>query len=126
LQFLLLLSNGPELALHRHDRELKKTCINFIPCSAWTISSFCQTIIFFGAIYIHCGGRHPVVVVCGWYAALLFGLFHGDTLIFDYHFIFNLFEVLLNYIILFYIYTWILIYIHCGGRHPVVVVWLRL
>ena len=26
-----------------------------------------------------------------------------------YHFIFNLFEVLLNYIILFYIYTWILV-----------------
>ena len=37
------------------------------------------------------------------------GLFHGDTLIFDYHFIFNLFEVLFNYIILFYIYTWILV-----------------
>ena len=37
------------------------------------------------------------------------GLFHGDTLIFDYHFIFNLFEVLLNYVILFYIYTWILL-----------------
>ena len=41
--------------------------------------------------------------------ALLFGLFHGDTLIFDYHFIFNLFEVLFNYIILFYIYTWMLV-----------------
>jgi hypothetical protein len=50
LQSILLLSNGPELALHRHDREFKKTCINFIPCSARTISSFCQTIIFFGAI----------------------------------------------------------------------------
>jgi hypothetical protein len=37
------------------------------------------------------------------------GLFHGDTLIFDYHFIFSLFEVLFNYIILFYIYTWILV-----------------
>ena len=37
------------------------------------------------------------------------GLFHGDTLIFDYHFIFNLFEVLFNYIILFYIYAWILV-----------------
>ena len=47
----------------RHDREFKKTCINFIPCSARTISSFCQTIIFFGAISIHCGGRHPVSVM---------------------------------------------------------------
>jgi hypothetical protein len=36
-------------------------------------------------------------------------LYHGDTLIFDYHLIFNLFEVLFNYIILFYIYTWILV-----------------
>jgi hypothetical protein len=39
----------------------------------------------------------------------MFGLFHGDTRIFDYHFIFNLFEVLFNYIILFNIYTWILV-----------------
>jgi hypothetical protein len=59
----LLLSNGPELALHRHDRELKKTYINFIPCSARTISSVWQIIIFFGAISIHCGGRHPVSVM---------------------------------------------------------------
>jgi hypothetical protein len=63
LQSLLLLSNGPELALHRHDREFKKTCINFIPCSTRTISSFCQTIIFFGAISIHCGGHHTVSVM---------------------------------------------------------------
>jgi hypothetical protein len=41
----------------------KKTYINFIPCSARTISSFCQIIIFFGAISIHCGGRHPVSVM---------------------------------------------------------------
>jgi hypothetical protein len=34
-----------------------------IPCSARTISSFCQTIIFFGSISIHCGGRHPVSVM---------------------------------------------------------------
>ena len=61
---VVLLSNGPELALHRHNIEnKKKTCINFIPCSARTISSFCQTIIFFGAISIHCGGRHPVSVM---------------------------------------------------------------
>ena len=40
-----------------------KTCINFIPCSARTISSFCKTIIFFGAISIHRGGRHPVSVM---------------------------------------------------------------
>jgi hypothetical protein len=33
------------------------------PCSARTISSFCQTIIFFGAISIHCGGHHPVSVM---------------------------------------------------------------
>ena len=39
----------------------------------------------------------------------MFGLFHGDTLISDYHFILNLFGVLFNYIILFYIYTWILV-----------------
>ena len=63
LQSLLLLSNGPELALHRHIENLKKTCINFIPCSTRTISSFCQTIIFFGAISIHCGGHHPVSVM---------------------------------------------------------------
>ena len=42
-------------------------------------------------------------------SALLFGLYHGDTLIFDYQFIFSLFEVLFNCIILFYIYTWILV-----------------
>ena len=47
----------------RHDREFKKTCIIFISCSARTISSFCQTIIFFGTISIHCGGRHPVSVM---------------------------------------------------------------
>ena len=47
----------------RHDREFKKTCIIFISCSARTISSFCQTIIFFGAISMHCGGRHPVSVM---------------------------------------------------------------
>jgi hypothetical protein len=35
MQSLLLLSNGPELALHRHDRELKKTCINCIPNVEW-------------------------------------------------------------------------------------------
>ena len=60
---VVLLSNGHELALHRHNIENKKTCINCIPCSARTISSFCQTIIFFGAISIHCGGRHPVSVM---------------------------------------------------------------
>ena len=61
---VVLLSNGPELALHRHNIEnKKKTCITFIPCSVRTISSFCQTIIFFGAISIHCGGRHPVSVM---------------------------------------------------------------
>ena len=43
--------------------NLKKTCINFIPCCARTISSFRQTIIFFGAISIHCGGHHPVSVM---------------------------------------------------------------
>ena len=32
-------------------------------CSARTISSFCQTITFFGAISIHCGDRHPVSVM---------------------------------------------------------------
>jgi hypothetical protein len=63
LQSLLLLSNGPELALHRHDREFKKTCINFIPCSARTISSFCQTIIFFGAIWYVCDGEHFVLKI---------------------------------------------------------------
>jgi hypothetical protein len=35
---------------YEYFSSLKKTCINFIPCSARTISSFCQTIIFFGAI----------------------------------------------------------------------------
>ena len=60
---VVLLSNGHELALHRHNIENKKTCINCTPCSARTISSFCQTIIFFGAISIHCGGRHPVSVM---------------------------------------------------------------
>ena len=61
---VVLLSNGPELALHRHNIEnKKKTCINIIPCSARTISSFCQTIIFFDAISIHCGGCHPVSVM---------------------------------------------------------------
>jgi hypothetical protein len=63
LEALLLLSNGPELALHRHDRELKKTCINFIPCSARTISSFCQTIIFFGAISIHCAMNQYISIM---------------------------------------------------------------
>ena len=43
--------------------RIKKTCINFIPCSARTISSFCQTIIFFGAISIHCGSCHLVSVM---------------------------------------------------------------
>jgi hypothetical protein len=41
----------------------KASCIHFIPCSARTISSFCQTIIFFGAISIHCGGHHPVSMI---------------------------------------------------------------
>jgi hypothetical protein len=63
LQSLLLLSYGPELALHRQIENLKKTCINFWPCSVRTISSFCQTIIFFGAISIHCGGHHSVSVM---------------------------------------------------------------
>ena len=66
LQSLLLLSNGPELALHRHDIENKKNMHTFHTlhgCSARTIRSFCQTIIFFGAISIHCGGRHPVSVM---------------------------------------------------------------
>jgi hypothetical protein len=46
-----------------HDIENKKNRINFIPCSVRTICPFCQTIIFFGAIYIHCGGRHPLSVM---------------------------------------------------------------
>ena len=40
----------------------------------------------------------PIGVKSRWYSALLFGLFHGETLNFDYHFIFNLFEVLFNYL----------------------------
>ena len=51
------------MALHRHDRELKIKSIDFIPCSARTICSFCQTIIFFGAISKHCEGRRPVYVM---------------------------------------------------------------
>ena len=47
----------------RHDREFKKTYINFIPCSARTISSFCQTIIFFGAIWYVCDGEHFVLKI---------------------------------------------------------------
>ena len=46
---------------NRQDREFKKTCIHFIPCSARTISSFCQTIIFFCTISIHCGGSSSSV-----------------------------------------------------------------
>ena len=72
LQSLLLLSNGPELVLHRHDREFKKTCINVIPCSARTISSFCQTMHHLLWCNIHtlwgssssvCDGEHFVLKI---------------------------------------------------------------
>jgi hypothetical protein len=58
--------------LDEHDHDMQFWPPNFLTditqfllahCSARTISSFCQTIIFFGAISIHCGGHHPVSVM---------------------------------------------------------------
>ena len=63
-----LLSNMV-LTLHRNDGEYDffKTCINFLSCIAWTVSSFYQTIIFFRAVSMHCRGsrisayRHEII-----------------------------------------------------------------
>ena len=63
LQSLLLLSNGPELALHRHDGEFKKNLHKFHTLQCKNNKLFCRTIIFFGTISIHCGGHHPVSVM---------------------------------------------------------------
>jgi hypothetical protein len=47
-----------QISLEANDLRIRKTYINFIPCSSRTI-----TIIFFGTLSIHCGGHHPVSVM---------------------------------------------------------------